>query len=254
MDDIYVYLLIGLFAQLIDGAFGMAFGIITTSLLLFLYPDAITPALASAITHFSEIFTTGYATHVYKKNKMFNTKMYRTMLYPAIIGSIFGAVIISIFSKHFVCYIKPFIALYFIIVSITIAFRAFRLFEKRRRWISIRALSAFGSLMDSLGGGGWGALVTSALIVGGRDMRSTIGTSHAIKFIISLISSITFITFLGYKHLWIVLWVTLGSLVAVPLSIYLNNKLPKKWGLLAIALILFLISIEIFINHWIYLF
>ncbi|GIV26407.1 MAG: UPF0721 transmembrane protein [Bacteroidia bacterium] len=248
MNDIILYILIGFSAQLVDGAFGMAYGIMTTSLLLFIFPETITPAIASAVMHFSEIFNTGYASYVYRKNKLINSKMYQAMFYPAIIGSVTGAVAISFFSKHFVNYIKPFIALYFIVVAVIIFFRAMRWFEDRKRWMSIPVLSLFGAFMDSVGGGGWGALVTSALIVGGRDMRSTIGTAHAIKFVVVLCSSLTFLTLIGFQHLWIVLWVSIGSIIAVPISIYLGNKLSKKWGLIFIAMILLLISIRLIIR------
>lgn len=248
MEEIVFYFFIGFIAQMVDGAFGMAYGVITSSLLLFSFPHSITPAIASAVMHFSEIFNTGYSYYVYKKNKMINHKMFLIMLYPAIIGAVTGAIVITLVSKHFVNYIKPFIALYFIVIAIIILFRAFRWFEKRKRLMPLPVLSAFGGFMDSVGGGGWGALVTSALIAGGRDMRTTIGTSHAIKFSVVLMSSLTFLTLLGIKYLWIVIWVSLGSIVAVPISIQLTNKLPKKWGLFIVSIILVLIAIKIFIN------
>lgn len=243
-EDIIIYFFIGAFAQLVDGAFGMAYGILTTSLLIYFFPQTVTPAVASAVMHFSEIFNTGYSSYVYRKNKMINKQMYKGMFYPAVIGAVSGAIVISIFSKNFAAYIKPVVALYFIVIAVIISFRAFRLFEKRKRWMSVPTLALFGAFMDSVGGGGWGALVTSALIVGGRDMRSTIGTSHAIKFVVVLASSLTFLTMIGFHHLWMVLWVTAGSILMVPISIYLNNKLPKKWGLLAVSVILILVAVK----------
>ena len=44
----------GFFAQLIDGSMGMAFGIVSTTALIFM---AYSPAAASAIVHLSEIVT-----------------------------------------------------------------------------------------------------------------------------------------------------------------------------------------------------
>lgn len=252
MNDIWIYIFIGFFAQMIDGSFGMAYGVITSSMLLFFFPDKLSPAMASAIMHFSEIFNTGYSSYVYKKNNLINKKMFYVMIYPAIFGSVIGALFISFFSKHYINYIKPFIAIYFIVVSVIIVFRAFHIFENRKRWFSIPTLSAFGSFMDSVGGGGWGALVTSALIAGGRNLRTTIGTAHAIKFIVVLCSSFTFLFLLPLSYFWAVVWVSLGSIVAVPISISINNKLPQKWGLLVVATLLFLIAINIFINSWVH--
>jgi len=252
MNDFWIYILIGFIAQMIDGAFGMAYGVITTSLLLFFFPNVVSPALASAIMHFSEIFTTGYSSYVYKKNNLINKKMFFAMLYPAIFGAVIGAIFISFLSKHYVNYIKPFVAIYFIVLSVIIVSRALRLFEKRKRWFSIPMLSAFGAFMDTTGGGGWGALVTSALIAGGRNLRISIGTAHAIKFIVVLFSSLTFLFLLPLSYLWAVVWVSLGSILAVPISISINNKLPQNVGLLVVAIILFLIAVKLLINSWFY--
>ncbi len=243
-EEIATYFFIGAFAQLVDGAFGLAYGILTTSLLIYLLPQSVTPAMASAIMHFSEIFNTGYSSYVYNKNKMINRRMYKVMIYPAIAGAVLGAITISIFSKSFIQYIKPALALYFIVIAIVIFFRALHLFEKRKRWMPVPMLALFGAFMDSTGGGGWGALVTSALVAEGEDMRSSIGTAHAIKFIVALMSSLTFLTMMGFRHLWIAIWITIGGVLMVPISIHLNNKLPKKWGLLAISVILIFIAIK----------
>lgn len=253
MNEILILMMIGFGAQMIDGAFGMAYGVLTTSLLLFIYPKDITPAMASAIMHASEIFNTGYASYIYKRKNLINKKMFQIMIIPAIIGTVSGAFIISIFSKYFVNYIKPFIAIYFFIVAIIILFRAFKCFENRKRWMSIPVLSLFGATMDSIGGGGWGALVTSALIAGGRNIRSTIGTAHSIKFVVAICSSISFLFLLNTNYLWMVLWITLGSMLAVPISVHINNRLSQKWGLLFIACILFFIAVKIFIGSIHYL-
>ena len=49
---------VGFLAQLVDGALGMAFGLISTTALLTL---GISPAQASAAVHTAEVFTTGHA-------------------------------------------------------------------------------------------------------------------------------------------------------------------------------------------------
>lgn len=47
--------------------------------------------------------------------------------------------------------------------------------------------------MDSVGGGGWGPIVTSTLIGRGRDPRYTIGSVNAAEFAVSFASGITFL-------------------------------------------------------------
>ena len=66
-DQLFVFILIGFFARIVDGALGMAFGVLcTTSLLAF----GVAPAAASALTHVTELFTTAAsgASHVYHRN------------------------------------------------------------------------------------------------------------------------------------------------------------------------------------------
>ena len=57
--------LVGFFAQLVDGALGMAFGVLTTPMFLW-----VPPAQASALVHTAEIFTTGASApwHIFHRN------------------------------------------------------------------------------------------------------------------------------------------------------------------------------------------
>src|SRR3546814_2667901 len=66
-DDILVFVAIGFCAQLVDGALGMAFGVLTTTSLLTM---GLPPAAASAMTHVTEVFTTAAsgASHAYRRN------------------------------------------------------------------------------------------------------------------------------------------------------------------------------------------
>ena len=59
--------MVGFFAQLVDGALGMAFGLISTTALLSL---GISPAQASAAVHTAEVFTTGASglSHLWHQN------------------------------------------------------------------------------------------------------------------------------------------------------------------------------------------
>src|SRR3546814_20285369 len=66
-DDILVFVAIGFCAQLVDGALGMAFGVLTTTSLLTM---GVPPTAASAMTHVTEVFTTAApsASHVWHRN------------------------------------------------------------------------------------------------------------------------------------------------------------------------------------------
>src|SRR3712207_4425483 len=91
-DSFLTFALIGFAAQLVDGALGMAFGVLsTTSLLAFGVP----PATASAVTHVTEIFTTAAsgASHVVHRNV--NWRLVARLAPAGMIGGGIGAYVLS---------------------------------------------------------------------------------------------------------------------------------------------------------------
>ena len=67
VSDFGFYIVLGFVAQLIDGALGMAYGLIATSALL---ASGASPAIASASVHAAECVTSGLAgaSHVWNRN------------------------------------------------------------------------------------------------------------------------------------------------------------------------------------------
>src|SRR5690606_12074174 len=55
LDTFLIFLLVGLLAQSVDGALGMAYGVVSNTVLLAV---GVPPAAASASVHAAEIFTT----------------------------------------------------------------------------------------------------------------------------------------------------------------------------------------------------
>ncbi|MBK6520920.1 MAG: sulfite exporter TauE/SafE family protein [Sphingobacteriaceae bacterium] len=89
-------------------------------------------------------------------------------------------------------------------------------------------MALIGGYLDSLGGGGWGPIVTTSLVAGGRNLRYSIGSSHLAKFFVALISTITFFMIIGLSHWQIIFGLVIGGMVAAPISIYFSNKVPTK--------------------------
>ena len=88
MQKLIVFAIIGFFAQLIDGALGMAYGVTSSSLLLMF---GIAPAVASASVHLAEVVTTATsgASHI----KFGNVDKYTVsrLTLPGAIGAFVGA-------------------------------------------------------------------------------------------------------------------------------------------------------------------
>src|SRR4029079_8970727 len=90
--EFVLLLAIGFGAQLIDGALGMAYGVLTNTALLSM---GIPPAQASALIHTAEIFTTGAsaASHAYHRN--IDWRLVLRLAVPGVLGAILGAWILS---------------------------------------------------------------------------------------------------------------------------------------------------------------
>jgi uncharacterized membrane protein YfcA len=244
-SSVLLYIAGGFIAQLIDGALGMAYGVSVTTFLLSLGIPAITPAVASASMHAAEIFTTGTSSLVYMRYKNVNNKLFKTLLIPGAIGAILGAILISFISKDSIGIVKPFVGAYTFFLGVLIIRKALNLHIKTRRRIKkIKPVALAGGFLDSVGGGGWGPIVTTTLIAGGRDFRYAVGSSHVAKFFVAIISTATFIAILGLNHWHIIFGLVVGSMIAAPISISISNKISKKWGLILVGMLVIIVSLR----------
>lgn len=149
---------VGFFAQVIDGALGMAYGITATT---FLLSAGATPAAASASVHIAEVFTTGFSGISHVKLGNVNKSLFLRLLLPGMIGAVLGAVLITRFDGH---QLKPFISAYLLLMGLYILSKAYRHVITRRAPRHVAKLALFGGFVDAAGGGGWGPVVTSSLI------------------------------------------------------------------------------------------
>ena len=220
--DFYLYLGVGLLAQLVDGSLGMAYGITSTSFLLGI---GVPPALSSTSVHVSEMFTTGASAISHYQFKNINKKLFRALLW-GVVGSVAGAYLLSeIIDGNF---IKPYISLYMLILGVVILKKAFQKNIAKRKTKRVGLLAIFGGFMDAIGGGGWGPIVTSSLLGQGRNPRYAIGSVNAAEFLITLSSGLTFLFFEGVNSWQIILGLVLGGIIAAPFGAILINKVPRR--------------------------
>ncbi len=182
---------VGFFAQVIDGALGMAYGITATT---FLLSAGATPAAASASVHIAEVFTTGFSGISHVKLGNVNKSLFLRLLLPGMIGAVLGAVLITRFDGH---QLKPFISAYLLLMGLYILSKAYRHVIKRRAPRHVAKLALFGGFVDAAGGGGWGPVVTSSLIGSGSDPRTTIGSVNFAEFFLTIASATSFILLAG---------------------------------------------------------
>ena len=239
-SSILYYILAGFVAQMIDGALGMAYGVTATT---FLLSAGIPPAASSASVHASEIFTSGVSGLMHLKFKNVNTKLFKSLLIPGVIGAILGAYILTELQGY--NYImKPLISLYTLFLGVVIILKALKKDSIRKRIKRLFPLALFGGFADSIGGGGWGPIVSSTLIAGGRNARYTIGSVNLTEFFVALASSLTFVTIIGLTHWMIIAGLIIGGIIAAPIAAYLSNRIPTKTIMILVGVVVIIISLK----------
>lgn len=240
----YWFLTAGFVFAMIDGAIGMSYGVTSTTFSLSL---GIPPASASTAVHISEILSNGIAGWMHFKMGNVNKKLFKILIIPGIIGAVSGAYILSSLEQYN-HYTKPLISVYTLVLGIVVLKKALNLNRKRvvrqKKIRKIGTLGFFGGFIDAVGGGGWGSIVLSSLIAGGRSARYSLGTVKMTRFFIALLSSLTFLTMLDGLRWYAVAGLVLGSAIASPIAAKVSNKISAKTIMVAVGVIVILASLN----------
>ena len=233
-----VYVLIGFLAQIVDGALGMAYGVVSTT---FLLNFGASPVAASASVHISEVFTTGVSGLSHWKLGNVNKNLFKKLIIPGMIGGILGAyLLVNLPSEK----IKPFVASYLLLMGLFIIFKSFREIKEREVKDKIKRLGFIGGFLDAIGGGGWGPIVTSTLVARGNHPRFTVGSVNLAEFFVAFSQSIVFILAIGLIHWKIISGLLIGGVVAAPIAAYVCKKLPRKPFMILVGILIVLLSLR----------
>ncbi|MGH6922220.1 MAG: sulfite exporter TauE/SafE family protein [Propylenella sp.] len=232
-EDVWVFVAIGFLAQLVDGALGMAFGVLCTSSLL---AFGVTPAVASAMTHAAEVFTTAAsgASHVWHRNV--DWRLVARLAPAGMIGGAIGAYVLSSIDAEM---IRPIVSIYLIGMGCFIIFKVFGpLWPRQVRDWAVPMIGGGGGILDAMGGGGWGPVVTGSLIGRGHQPRRVIGSTNLTEFLVTLVISITFVISLGWSELHSAVGLIIGGVLAAPIGGYVVSRVPTRPLMLAVGLLI----------------
>lgn len=249
METFLLFLLVGVVAQAVDGALGMAYGVISSSVLLAL---GVPPAVASASVHGAEVFTTAASagSHIWHKNV--DWRLFTPLVIGAVGGGVLGAYVLTGIDGEV---IKPFVVGYLALMGVYILYRATRDLKPRHigpRWILV-PLGLVGGFFDAIGGGGWGPTVSSALVGAGQEPRRAIGTGNTAEFVLTVAISATFVWALVTGH-WdqagalqdhaaAVGGLVVGGLLAAPFAGLITKRVPRQALTYAVGVLLLVLAI-----------
>jgi uncharacterized protein len=233
-QEIIVFFLIGGLAQLVDGALGMAFGVISTSLLL---SFGITPAVTSATVHVCKIATGAASGFSHLALGNVDRRLLLQLALPGAIGAMIGAYVLTTLPVEIA---RPLVAVYLFIMGILILRRALRQRNASTETATghrrtAAPLGLIGGFLDATGGGGWGPIVTSGLLVKNIKPTTAIGTANLAEFMVAICASF---------YLPAIIGLTLGGVLTAPVAAYLTKRIPARLVLAAVAMLIFALSVR----------
>jgi len=232
------FIAVGFVAQMIDGAIGMAFGVISNTLLISL---GVPPAAASAGVHGIKIFTGAASgvSHVLHKNV--DWRLFPRLLVPGIIGGVLGAYAISALDPAIA---KPVVLVYLSLIGAYLLIRALRSPPVQKDPRVVEPIGFAGGFLDAAGGGGWGPVVTSNLLVQGASPRHVVGTVNTAEFFLALIISATFVASLGVAVIGPpALGLLIGGVAAAPFGALAAKRISSKLMLIMVGVVLTITSL-----------
>lgn len=249
LNEFFMFGLVGLVAQFIDGALGMAYGITASS---FLLAAGVPPAHTSASVHIAKFFTTAASGAAHASYKNVDRRLFLMLAFAGAVGGAFGALVVTSVDGAI---IKPFVVGYLAIMGLIILWRVVRTTPSLNLPSrGVAPLGLTGGFLDAIGGGGWGPIVTTSLIGRGGEPRLIIGSVNAAEFFVTLAIGSALIATIVTGH-WkdageiannaaAIAGLIVGGLIAAPIAGRFVNLVPRKVlgvsvGLLVLALALY---------------
>lgn len=242
MQKLVIFAIVGVVAQLIDGALGMAYGVTATTLLLSTGSSA---AVASASVHLAEVGTTFVSGLSHWRFRNVNWRTVAWIGLPGGVGAFLGAGALSSLPAGPV---KPVVAVIlfclggYVILRFAFGTMLRPVPDQHLKGRFLGPLGFFAGFLDAVGGGGWGPVTTPTLMTAGRmEPRKAVGSASASEFIVSVCASAGFLLSLGRAGVDAQLAGALlaGGVCAAPLAAWLVQRLhPRLMGTMVGGIIL----------------
>jgi len=232
------YVIVGFLAQLVDGALGMAYGVISTT---FLLSAGVTPAVASASVHTAEMFTTAASGLSHLRLGNVDRTLFVRLCIPGLLGGILGAYVLTAAPAGV---IRPAVTVYLLLIGLWIIARVWRRVQERHVTRGIAPLALAGGFLDAIGGGGWGPIVTSTLVARGNSPRLTVGSVNLAEWFVTVAQTATFVAVLGIPPWQAIAGLIIGGVAAAPLAAHVIRRLSARALTLLVGLAIAALSLR----------
>lgn len=230
MRSLLIFAFVGVGAQLVDGALGMAFGVTATTLLVL---SGVGAAQASAAVHLAEVGTTLASGLSHWRFKNIDWSIVLKLGVPGAVGAFAGATVLSSLSTE---HAAPLMAAILVAIGTYVVLRfslrnppVLRHGQTPHRARFLSPLGLFGGFIDASGGGGWGPVTTSTLLSRGKTApRTVIGSVSASEFLVAAAASVGFVVGLREQfiaNLPVVAGLAIGGVIAAPFAAWLVSRI-----------------------------
>jgi len=238
-EEFLLFVAVGFAAQMIDGAIGMAYGVTSTSVLLSV---GIPPATASAAVHAAEVFTTGASGLAHWRLGNIDRGLIWRLAVPGMIGGAIGAYVLTAIPGEV---IRPYVSGYLFLLGLFILWKA----VSARPVVApppsrVAPLGFAGGVLDAIGCGGWGPIVTSTLLGQGATPRYAIGSVNLAEFFVTVTISATFLFTIGLTLWPIIAGLVVGGVMAAPFAALVTKHLPSHVLMVLVGSVVVILSVR----------
>lgn len=220
--ELLTYVAIGFVAELIDGAIGMAYGVISTTALL---SAGLSPLAVTANIHFAELITGSINGGFHLRRGHISWPLVRRLALTGSLGGFVGAALLITLTPRSMEAVRRGIAVYLLLLGLWLCWKGLgRRTLRERRVNHAGILGLVGGACDAAGGG-WGPIVTSNLMVSGVAPRVAIGSSIVAECIVTAVHAVTFAGLGGLRPDISMAGLLIGGVLAAPLAPRLTARL-----------------------------
>ncbi len=239
VEDVVVFAAVGFAAQMVDGAIGMAYGLSATSVLLTL---GVTPATASASVHVAEVFTTGASGLAHWRLGNVRRGLVLRLAVPGVLGGVLGAYVLV---GAPTAVVRAFVGVYLLSLGGVTLLKALRPRLPARLPVGQVGILGFcGGMLDAIGGGGWGAIVTSTLVGRGSVPREAIGSASLAEFFVTASVSVALVATVGVTLWPVIAGLVLGGVLAAPFAALAAKQLPDRTLMVIVGVVVSLLALR----------
>lgn len=240
LSEFLTFAAVGAFAQLVDGALGMAYGVASAAMLLGL---GLPPAVASASVHYAETFTCGASGLSHLAAGNVRRRLFWTLAIPGVIGAVIGAYVVSHVPAT---WMRLALTPYLLGMGVFLLCRGARRNSGHDDSVpgATRPLGLIAGFADAVAGGGWSALTVTTLVARGATPRTVIGTVHLAKCVVSAAASVSFLLHVGATHGTAVLGLIAGGVAAAPLGALFARHMPARAATLLAAVAVLVLGLN----------